>query len=85
MAGHGLVHGVVEQLGDEVMQGALVGAADEHARAPADRLQALEHLDVGGGVVEADGALHALDKVVHGRVICRAHEAMASSIYGRKL
>jgi hypothetical protein len=54
-----------------VVQGALVGAADEHARAAADRLQALEDLDVGGGVVEGWCALRTLDKVVHGRVICR--------------
>jgi hypothetical protein len=40
MARDRLVHGVVEQLGREMMQGALVGAADEHARAPSDRLQA---------------------------------------------
>ena len=50
VAGDGLVHGVVEHLGGEVMQAALVGAADIHAGAAADRLQALEHLDVFGRI-----------------------------------
>ena len=50
MAGHRLVHGVVEHLGEEVVHRLLVGAADIHAGAPAHGLQALQHLDVGGGV-----------------------------------
>ena len=54
VAGHRLVHGVVEHFGEEVVQGALVGAADIHARTFAHRLQPFEHLD-GGGVVS--GAL----------------------------
>ena len=45
-----LVHGVVEHLGEEVMQGLLVGAADIHAGAPTHGLQAFQHLDIGGGV-----------------------------------
>ena len=61
VAGDGLVHGVVEDLGDEVVQRALVGAADIHAGALADRLQPLEHLD-GGGVVGGPGG--AGEKVV---------------------
>ncbi len=48
VAGNRLVHGVVEDLGGEVMQAALVGAADIHAGAATDRLQPLEHLDVLG-------------------------------------
>ena len=72
VAGDRLVHGVVEELGRQMMQGALVGAADEHPRPPAHRLQALQDLDVGGGIVFGGGrALGALDKIVHGRVICR--------------
>ena len=51
VAGDRLVHGVVEQLRGQMVQRALVGAADEHAGAAADRLQALEDLDVGGGVI----------------------------------
>ena len=84
VAGDRLVHGVVEQLRREMMQGALVGAADEHARPAADRLQALEDLDVGGGVVlGGGGARRALDKVVHGSVICLAaneHKALSHDI-----
>ena len=47
VAGDRLVHRIVDHLGEEMMQRLLVGAADIHARAPADRLQPLEHLDVG--------------------------------------
>ncbi len=50
VAGDRLVHGVVEHLRHQVVQGALVGAADVHARALADRLQPFEHLDVGGAI-----------------------------------
>ena len=68
-----------------MVERALVGAADEHARAPADRLQALEDLDVGGGVVfEGGGALGALDKVVHGRVICRERRTKTSAFYSMR-
>ena len=56
VAGDRLVHGVVEQLGRQMVQRALVGAADEHAGPPAHRLQALEDLDVGGGVEAARAA-----------------------------
>jgi hypothetical protein len=47
VAGHRLVHGVVEDLGEQMVQRLLVGAADIHARAAAHRLQPLQHLDVG--------------------------------------
>ena len=50
VAGDRLVHGIVDHLGEEVMHGLLVGAADVHAGAAAHRLEALEDLDVGGGV-----------------------------------
>ena len=45
VAGHRLVHGIVDHLGEEVVQGLLVGAADIHAGPAANRLQALQHLD----------------------------------------
>ena len=51
MAGHGLVHRIVQNLGEQVVQGPLISAADIHAGAFADRLQPLQHLDRGGGVV----------------------------------
>src|SRR5260221_5410869 len=46
MAGDRLVHRIVDDLGGEMMEGTLVGAADIHAGAPAYRLQPLEYLGV---------------------------------------
>ena len=67
VARHGLVHGVVEHFGDEVVQRALVGAADIHAGAFAHGFQPLEHLD-GGGVIGL--GLGAGEKVVgHGLLV----------------
>ena len=51
MAGDRLVHGIVDHFGEEVVQRAFVGSADIHARTPANRLQPLQHLDVGCRVV----------------------------------
>src|SRR5690606_32677137 len=51
VAGHRLVHGVVDDLLDHVVQAALTGGADVHAGALADRLEALEDGDVRGLVV----------------------------------
>ena len=48
--GQRLVHAVVDHLGEQVMQCLLIGAADVHAGAAADRLESLQHLDVGGGI-----------------------------------
>ena len=45
-----LVHRVVDDFGEEMMQRLLVGAADIHARPPAHRLEAFEHLDIPGGI-----------------------------------
>ncbi len=50
VAGHGLVHGVVQKLGDQVVHGRLVAAADIHSRPTAHRLQPLEDLDILGRV-----------------------------------
>ncbi len=50
MARHRLVHAVVDDLREQVVQALLVGAADIHAGPPADRLQPLQHLDVGGRI-----------------------------------
>ncbi len=50
VAGQRLVHRIVDHLGEQVMQRLLVGAADIHAGPAAHRLQALQHLDVLGGV-----------------------------------
>ena len=46
MAGERLVHGVVDHLGEKVVQCLLVGAADIHAGPPPYRLEPFQHLDV---------------------------------------
>ena len=51
VAGDRLVHGVVHDLGEKMMEGLFIGAADIHAGAAADGLQPLQHLDVGGGIL----------------------------------
>ena len=45
VAGHSLVHGVVDHLREEVVEGLLVRAPDIHAGAPADRFEPFQHLD----------------------------------------
>ena len=49
--GHRLVDAVVDHLVDQVVQAALVGGADVHAGAAADRLPAVQHVDVRGVVI----------------------------------
>ncbi len=51
VSGQRLVHRVVDDFGEQMMQRLLVGAADIHARPAPHRLQAFEHLDVGRGVI----------------------------------
>ncbi|MEY9621952.1 hypothetical protein ABH982_005409 [Bradyrhizobium ottawaense] len=46
-----LVHRVVDDLGEQMMQRLLIGAADIHAGSAPHRFQAFEHLDVGCRVV----------------------------------
>ena len=53
MAGDRLVHRIVEDFRRQMVQRGFVGAADIHAGAAAHRLQALQDLDVLGGVVVA--------------------------------
>ena len=55
VAGDRLVHRIVDDLGGEVVERAGVGAADVHAGAAADGLQALEHLDRGSVVAVGRG------------------------------
>ena len=50
MAGERLVHGIVDHLGEEMVQRLLVGSADIHARPPPHRLKPFQDLDVLGGV-----------------------------------
>ena len=51
VAGHRLVHRVVDDLPHEVVQTALAGGADVHARTFADGLQPLENRDRLGAVL----------------------------------
>jgi hypothetical protein len=55
VAGQGLVDRVVDHLVDEVVQAALAGGPDVHARALADRLEPLEDGDGAGVVLPAVG------------------------------
>ena len=64
---HRLVHGVVDHLGEEVMQRALVGAADVHAGAAADGLEAFEHLDRRRVVIGRRGGLGGEEVGWHAR------------------
>src|ERR1700737_4937113 len=50
MARQRLVHGVVDDFGEQMVQRLLVGAADIHAGPAAYRLEPFEHLDIGCGV-----------------------------------
>ncbi len=45
-----LVHRVVDDFGEQVMQRLLVGAADIHAGPPPNRLEPLQHLDIMSGI-----------------------------------
>jgi len=55
MARDRLVHGVVDHLGEEMMQGVGVGSANKHARAATHRLKPLQNLNRGGCVVGLAG------------------------------
>ena len=78
-AGNRLVHRIVERLGGEMMQRALVGAADIHAGAAAHRLQTFEDLDILGGI--AVGCLvrlrAAVEKICHGAIADRVIDRIA--------
>ena len=50
VTGQRLVHGVVDDFGEQMMQRLLVGAADIHAGAPAHRLEPFQDFDVLGGI-----------------------------------
>ena len=54
-AGHRLIDGVVHDLDDQVVEAALVRAADVHAWAAANRLQPFEDLDIARGVIGRSG------------------------------
>ena len=51
VAGESLIHGVVDDLVDQVVQAAWAGGTDVHAWAQAHSFQAFQHLKVGSAVV----------------------------------
>ena len=68
---HGLVHGVVDQLPDQVMQAAGGGVTDVHPGPFANGLDAFEDLDLG--LVIDDLALRLLLGIAAGRVLGHVH------------
>jgi hypothetical protein len=56
VAGERLVHGIVDHLGEKVMQGLFIGSADVHSWTPAHGLEALEHFDVARRVTDFGAA-----------------------------
>ena len=55
MAGNGLVHAIVDDFGEQVMQCIGIRAADIHTRPPPDRLEPFEYLDILGRIVASIG------------------------------
>ena len=72
VAGDRLVHRIVEDFGCEMVQPALVGAADVHAGAAANRLQPLQNLDVLGGIAVAGFRGRRVEEIGHGANIWSA-------------
>ena len=50
VSGDGLVHGIVEDFGNQMVQGFFVGATDIHAGPTAHGLKAFKDFDVLGGI-----------------------------------
>ncbi len=50
MSGDSFVHGIVDDLGEQMMHGAHIGTTNIHTRAAAHRLQPFKHLDIAGCV-----------------------------------
>ena len=69
------VHRVVENLGGQMMQCGLIGAADIHAGPAPDRFEPFENLDVFCGIGSAlSGGI--LKQISHGCIIiCTSYEA----------
>ena len=58
VTGQRLVDGVVHDLIDQMVQAALAGRADIHARALAHRFQAFQDLDLTGVILVVRGGFH---------------------------
>jgi hypothetical protein len=65
VAGHRFIHRVVEHLCGEMMQAALVGAADIHAGPAANRFQPFENLDILGRVAVGRSRRRGVEKIAH--------------------
>ena len=65
VAGHGLVHGVIQNLADQMVEGALIRAADIHAGAAANGLKPFQNLDIRGAVRVFLGFLFRSEEVSH--------------------
>ena len=72
VAGQRLVHGVVDDFGEKVMQRLFVGAADIHAGTPAHRLEPFQDFDVLGGVAGLRRRTRALPRALRAAPPCRA-------------
>ena len=83
MAGDGLVHGVVEYFGGEVMEPAFVGTTDVHAGATAHRLQPFENLDILCRIAVRSSRDRRIKEIWHGANI-RMVKVCASSIRCRR-
>ena len=82
MAGDRLVHRIVEDFGHEVMEPALVGAADIHAGAAANRLEPFQNLDVLGGIAVAGFRGRRVEEIGHGANIRRVGVPASRMRYG---
>ena len=69
MAGHGLIHRIVQNLRRQMMQRALIRAADIHAGAVAYRLQPFQNFDIGG--VISVGICRGTKKIGHVSTVFR--------------
>jgi hypothetical protein len=75
MASDRFVHRVVEHFGDEVVQRALVRAADVHAGAAADGFEPFEHLD-GRAIIAFLGAAGGQLVEQGAGIVCRHRERL---------
>ena len=82
MSGDRLVHRIVEDFGHEMMEPALVGTADIHAGAAANRLQPLQDLDVFGGIAVTGFRRRRVEEIGHGTNIRRAGVPASRMKYG---
>ena len=50
VAGDGLIHGVIQNLCDQMVQGMFIRATDIHTRTMPDRLKAFQYFNIFGGI-----------------------------------